>query len=305
MQRKFLRWDEAEKGELELIHEQEAYNVIPLISGYEEKSHIIKRAIENPHDSAVQREAYRTLALTVPVMKGVQEFANTSAKCILETLQYLVNFNGNSNEHSSNKLTTIGILGKPEDITKKSYLVKLLGDLMIATYEIDTIKMQKPHILNDFSYFRRISAKIPVKERQVALSDTEASTISMLFGQAMPCASCIANTLTNEFERSESLAMAMANIANICGAMVHRHDVVETSDVEYCLKVMTLAMVIFDLSHRSGSFRRSSPIKSRTNVQVLKYAQPSTKVKLSDSLKYNTRSFNSDSTPMDIKRALR
>ena len=76
----------------------------------------------------------------------------------------------------------------------------------------DSLKVQRPSILNDFSFYRRNFAKMVEFDIPFPVLEQEANVISMFLAQPCPLTMGIAKKIKDA--RDEAASMVFANLAN-------------------------------------------------------------------------------------------
>ena len=151
----------------------------------------------------------------------------------------------------------------------------------------DSLKVQRPSILNDFSFYRRNFAKMVEFDIPFPVLEQEANVISMFLAQACPLTMGIAKKIKDA--RDEQASLVFANLANaLCRAVTEEFQHQETLD--YACSAMTCATVIFDHTTDVGVFGTKA-VKIKPLADALGgYGERGET--LLYFLKYNLRNFN-------------
>lgn len=115
----------------------------------------------------------------------------------------------------------------------------------------DALKVMRPNILNDFSFYRRNFAKMVKYDIEPPVSEQQANFISMFLAQPCPFTSY---TSKQVLETNDELAMMVfVNLANaLCRGVTEEFQSKETLD--FACSAMTSAVVICDLVFPQGMF---------------------------------------------------
>ena len=135
--------------------------------------------------------------------------------------------------------------------------------------------MQRPSILNDFSFYRRNFAKMVELDIQFPVLEQEANVISMFLAQPCPLTMGIAKKVKDS--RDDEASLVFANIANaLCRAT--REEFRHPETVDFVCSAMTCACVIYDHSSNVGIFGNKA-VKLKPIVDTLGgyVAAPATK----------------------------
>ena len=132
---------------------------------------------------------------------------------------------------------------------EKEPLTKALCELLEFCISFDQIKMMRPTIQNEFSFYRRAAAKMRNSglDDVSLMDDSTAAMISMYVAEATPMLMAATKAAKAALEQNKQVAEAIAIIANSCCKMM-ASKTLETQSQSLCLYAMTGAILLYDLS---------------------------------------------------------
>jgi len=183
-----------------------------------------------------------------------------------------------------------------------------LAQILHFIISFDSIKMRKPEIQNDFSFYRRTISKIP-SDPNVIMDTLQASNVSLFVAEYLPVTVKICRRLeflnksTSPQDRSNSLASVFARLANSCYAMISRGNFNENPQkMAFALRVLTACIVFYDRIDPIGAFAPGTQIQIRSSLETIH--RRDTTNSLCDHIKFSTVHFRSPSTPQFIRNLL-
>eukprot|EP00750_Incisomonas_marina_P006555 INCI14645.1.p2 GENE.INCI14645.1~~INCI14645.1.p2 ORF type:complete len:302 (-),score=52.56 INCI14645.1:1246-2151(-) len=154
---------------------------------------------------------------------------------------------------------------KSDNLKDQEALCQVFTRLLDKVIQWDSLKVQRPSILNDFSFYRRNFAKMVEFDIPFPVLEQEANVISMFLAQPCPLTMGIAKKIKDA--RDEAASMVFANLANaLCRAVTEEFQNPQTLD--YACNAMTCACVIFDHTSDVGIFG-SKAVKIKAVVDAL------------------------------------
>jgi len=173
--------------------------------------------------------------------------------------------------------------------------------LLQFAFKFDSIRMMRPILCNDFSYYRRWQQKYR-NSTNVTVTDEVAMQMQMFSNQSNPMMTALIKELTSLQDLDPDACLPMALLANSCvKAMKTKR--VSADKMDLCATAMTNAVVLYDQVDGVGAFSRKSAINIKGVITVLKNsALDSDKPMLLNSLKYSTK--NATNAPESIQNLL-
>jgi len=181
-----------------------------------------------------------------------------------------------------------------------------LADVLDFVLKFDEIKMLRPGIQNDFSYYRRSLGK-HMQDKDLTVRDDEASFISLFIAQPIPMMTAIAKATTDLMNESAHYRVhvpkVLATVANVCLHLVKQGEQDEALNTT-CARAMVGCIVLFDHVSPEGAFVKRSGINTRQAVQLL-VKEFSDQPALLNAIRYSAPHFSDDSTPSAITSLLK
>jgi hypothetical protein len=115
-------------------------------------------------------------------------------------------------------------LSKPVEETKKSLqdqqaLVKQFANILNFVLTFDQIRMMRPHLSNDFSYYRRYLPKF-AKHPDIVVKADEASAMALYTARHCPMMVSLSSATASCLEQNRHVTNSMSAMAGICLAML-------------------------------------------------------------------------------------
>jgi len=201
----------------------------------------------------------------------------------------------------------IGESGYPE---LSECMVKQFCDVVSFAFEFDGVKIRNPSIQNDFAYYKRRMAQMQMSASEVAELPVDhelAAHISMFYATATPMLSGLCSSTQQLVKRPElKLAKTLETMIEVTVRMLENEKSGSKFEspqnmIQYMMRVMTGLIIIYDHVHDHGAFAKKSPIDIKAAVMVL---QKHNAEILLDNLRYSTKHFGDESTPLKIKQLL-
>jgi hypothetical protein len=258
----------------EVLDRSEEINAV--IEQYKGCQALAKEAMQNPTPENEQ-EAFDGLLLAVESISTFYSYSKDLEKILPELLSAL----GKPSQGGSDEQKT--------QADGKEALYKQLADVFNFTLEFDNVRMQRPNLSNDFSYYRRLLPKFN-KHPDVKVKDDEASGMALFTAEYIPMMNCLARAAAKAAEKNESTTMVLSVMANSCCKMIKskRFDNPDTN--LFCARAMAGAIVLFDHVDLLGVFHRKSSIPIKPCVNMLKKEFPK-ETALINAIHFSTKHF--------------
>ncbi|KAF9583540.1 Protein fam49a [Lunasporangiospora selenospora] len=272
-------------------------DLLELLRSYQGCETFIRQAIGHPSPET-EAEAWDQIRPAVAKLKMFYRYAITIQSCLPQILGTLC----------------IGDVNR--NLERHQTLAQILCQLLDFVFEFDSIKMKIPQIQNDFSYYRRCLSRGKLSNEtdlKSAMNEDElANQISMFYAYPTPMLKTVTD-VTIEFAAREnvgrSVSECLATLATVCyntvsngnkkskGAAPQRPET-----TAFCLRVMVIAIIIYDHIDPQGAFIKSSPINIKSSVKAIhSHGNSSDTPNLISALRFNTKHLNDASTPKTIK----
>ncbi|KAG0050547.1 Protein fam49a [Gryganskiella cystojenkinii] len=285
-------------------------NLLDLLRNYEGCGDYIRQAIGSPGTEA-ETEAWNHVRPAVEKLKMFYHYSTSIENCLPQILQTLC----------------IGDVNK--NLERHHGLARILCNLLDFVFEFDSLKMTRPQIQNDFSYYRRclsrgkLSNEIDLKS---AMNEDElANRLSMFYAYPTPMLKTVTEVTTQFVAKhrvGRSVSECLSTLASVCYHSVSSNTSSSSSSsfkksngngnvnkvpqrpetTAFCLRVMVISIIIYDHIDPQGAFVKSSPINIKNSVKAIhSYGNAKDTPNLMSALRYNTKHLNDASTPKSIK----
>jgi len=198
---------------------------------------------------------------------------------------------------------------KPSDnichLEEMPALTRQLAKIFDFTLKFDRIRMLRPNLSNDFSYYRRLLPKFN-KHADIKVKDDEASGMALFTAEHIPMTTCLAKSGSKAQEllviedgkaADGKIGYVLATMANSC-LLLLKNESPPDSEKMYIARAMTGSVVIFDHVDHAGAFHRRTPIAIKAIIQMLKN-NFSSELSLVNAIRYSTKNFRD--APMNIQ----
>jgi len=173
-------------------------------------------------------------------------------------------------------------------LNEQPALTKQLADLFDFALDFDRIRMLRPNLSNDFSYYRRLLPKFN-KHPGIKVKDDEASGMALFTAEHIPMTSCLAKSGQKAQEANENVSNVLATMANSCFFMIKKK-LAKPASMLFLARAMTGAVVIFDHIDNQGVFHRKTPVATKQIIMCLKREFPN-ELSLLNAIRYSTKTF--------------
>jgi hypothetical protein len=257
----------------------EARSLLSQLQNYHGNAESIRMALSNSGDADLQRESFSNLCPNIDI---IAKFHRLS----VEIAQHVTIL--------ANELVTI------DKVKEHLPFVQLLGNIFLFAFEFDQLKMIKPEIQNDFSFYRRsLDSAATHGNNDIPLPSDEANVVSMWLAVGLPMQGSVSAPLKAD-------SIVLVHMANIAFGMLARKIPVSDDDKIKLVKIMIISVIMYDrvCGVPGGVFTSQSAIKVKRCIQVLKRDGGNNAQQLAQCIKYSTIHYNDNTTPDSIKRDL-
>jgi len=257
--------------------QRDSKTVLQLIEDYKGCRELVRRAMSEPSRESEQ-EAFEGLLKAVDSISFFFEYARK----IENTLPLIY---------------SLLAPARPRDDGKHPLAVyqasgRYLATILDVTITFDQIRMMRPNLSNDFSYYRRLLPKFQ-KHPDVKIKDDEASGMALFTAEHMPMMSIIVKTTKHYCETNDSqpsVADLLSTMANSCMGLAKYKKFSSPELNLFCARAMTGSIVLYD--HLEGKvFSKKSPVAIRECIHVLKNFDKKDSEGLLNAIRYSTVSF--------------
>jgi hypothetical protein len=165
-----------------------------------------------------------------------------------------------------------------------------LAQIMEFALEFDRVRMLRPNLSNDFSYYRRLLPKFN-KHPNLRIKDDEASGMALFTAEHIPMMNCLCKATARAQEKNAQVGRVLAIMANSCRRAIANKRFSQASTNMTCARAMTAAIVISDHIDIFSVFNKKSPVAVKACILTLKKDFPK-EVSLLNAIRYSTRHFN-------------
>jgi hypothetical protein len=238
---------EPEGDDLDLYNEGNQVIVVAeacvlVLDGYEGCQDLIRQAMANPQNEAIQINTFEGMFPNVERIKTFYVLAK-SLDALCERLVLRLIDSGTSNPA----------------------LLKLFANVLSVALKFDRAKMMHPAIQNDFSQYRRALQKrnghpgLPV-------SENEANSVSMFIAQATPIITELSSVLDTLNRNGKDVTKFLADFSHICCAFVMREKSQPKEHAVLALTAMVVAFIMYDNVNPTGVFSKNSLVDVKACV---------------------------------------
>jgi len=233
---------------------RDSKTVLQLIEDYKGCRELVRRAMTEP-SRETEQEAFEGLLKAVDSISYFFDYAKR-IESILPVLYSLLAPNRPRDDHPLAVYQASG---------------RYLATILDVTITFDQVRMMRPNLSNDFSYYRRLLPKFQ-KHQDVKVKDDEASGMALFTAEHMPMMSVIVKTTKNYCETNDSqssVADLLSTMANSCMSLAKYKKFSSPELNLLCARAMTGSIVLYD--HLEGKvFSKKSPVAIRECIMVLK-----------------------------------
>jgi len=261
--------------------------IIEQLDGFTDCGLAIRRALSNPTPEN-EEEAFNVVKRNVDTINNFYQFSKEIENVFPRLLASLAS-----------------------DDEKKAFedhqpIAKKIAQVLDFVLKFDEIKMLRPGLQNDFSFYRRSLGK-HAADPDLVVRDDEASFISLFIAQPIPMMTALAKATTELLNESPQNGLrvpkVLAMIANVCLHLVKSKQFPDDETNMLCVRAMVGSIVLYDHISSGGAFVKKSGINIRHAVQLVVKDFADCKP-LVNALRYSTLHFSDESTPPAITALL-
>lgn len=290
----FFDFENAEPtdGELETYNMtaqilQRGLVVLKEIEDYKGCQDLARKAMANASREN-EEEALDGLIISVRAIKHFYQFALDLEHCTLVLLQTLSAPQRGQEEKELQQSA----------LQNQQALVKQLASLFDFALLFDQTRMLRPHLSNDFAYYRRLLPKFS-KSPKVEVREDEANAMAMFTAEHIPMISAVRKACVQAAQQNQLVYTVLSTMANSCCFMLKNKKFAAERTNLLCARAMAGSIVCYDHAHMLGVFHKKSPVDVKGCVTVLKrdFAREQA---LLNAIRFSSKHFNDASTPASL-----
>lgn len=173
-------------------------------------------------------------------------------------------------------------------------LTAQLAQIFDFALSFDRVRMLRPNLSNDFSYYRRLLPKFN-KHKGIKVKDDEASGMALFTAEHIPMTSTLAKAGQKATGGDSKIPIVLATMANSSYAILKSAcnedpQVSGKEDILSIARTMTGAVVIYDHVAPQGAFHKRTPINIKGIITLLK-KDFQNELSLLNAIRYSTLNF--------------
>jgi len=180
---------------------------------------------------------------------------------------------------------------KVAGLDKVQALAIQLGKLLDFALRFDGLRMMRPALSNDFSYYRRLLPKYSSTHPDVEVKEDEASSMALFTAEPTPMTNVLIRTTLKVQETTPTVSLVLATMASSCLLMLKQKKFDNPDTVIFCTRAMTGAFVLFDHVDEIGAFNKKSVVDAKAVIMLLQKDFPE-EIGLLNAIRYSTKNFN-------------
>lgn len=168
-------------------------------------------------------------------------------------------------------------------LEKKQALAKQMAEILSFVLKFDDLKMNKPEIQNDFSYYRRTLSRLkmqdPGSDDSAVVNNEEANRMSLFYAYPTPMLRSVSEATTKFVTENKEIPLenttdCLAIMCTLCRVMVSSANyydrfVEKEATIQFCQRVMIACVILYDHVHHLGAFKKGAAIDVR--IQTILY----------------------------------
>merc|ERR1719228_1542343 len=255
--------------------------VFQRIEDYKGCQELARAAMSKPSEET-EMAAFTGLLVAVESIAAFHDFSKALGQVFPKLLVELA---GNV------KNPPIALLGETPGLTAQ------LATIFEFTLSFDRVRMLRPNLSNDFSYYRRLLPKFN-KHPGIKVKDDEASGMALFTAEHIPMTTCLAKAgckaqellIISDGKSAEGkIGYVLSTMANSCLNLLKSKNV-PSDKTMFVAQAMTGSVVIFDHVDLFGSFHRRTPIAIKQIIGILK-RDFTNHLSLLNAIRYSTKNF--------------
>ncbi|KAJ3432238.1 hypothetical protein M0812_21169 [Anaeramoeba flamelloides] len=188
-------------------------------------------------------------------------------------------------------------------------LVKHFVHLLDFVIRFDYIKMEKPEMQNDFSYYRRYvnRKRSELDINDLVVSDQDCDSMSLTFAYPAPMLKGVIDTMKafkgKRVVPEENLTQGLSSMVNVFYYLLENKKIENKDTKMFCLRAMVATLVIFDHVDEKGAFHNKSLINVKGCLTLLANFDPKQQ-SLINIVKFSSAHWRDEKTKQSLKAIL-
>jgi len=278
-------------------------DILAELEAYSGAGDFIRHAISNPNSEDLQVAAWNAVCPLVTKLKTFYDYSSEVETALPELL------------------TSLCMESPLEALEKYQALAKQCAETLSFVIKFDDLKMSKPEIQNDFSYYRRTLSRKkmqePSSDDNAVVNNEEANRMSLFYAYPTPMLRTVSESTTKFVTENKEIPLenttdCLAMISTVCRVMVESNNYYDRftnkdDTIKFCQRVMVAAVILYDHVHHLGAFKKGSAIDIKHTIKSLKMHNTDTPegeafyTSMMNALRYTTKHLNDDDTPKQVK----
>jgi len=278
-------------------------SILEELEAYSGAGDHIRQAISKPNDEALQAAAWDAVCPLVKKLKTFYDYSSEVETALPELL------------------TSLCMESPLEALEKYQALAKQCAETLSFVIKFDDLKMSRPEIQNDFSYYRRTLSRLkmqdPSSDDNAVVNNEEANRMSLFYAYPTPMLRTVSESTTKFVTENKEIPLenttdCLAMISTVCRVMVESNNYYDRftskqETIRFCQRVMVAAVILYDHVHHLGAFKKGSAIDIKMTIKALKMHNESGDgesfcTSMMNALRYTTKHLNDEDTPKQIKQ---
>lgn len=274
--------------------------ILEELDGYSGAGEFIRAGISNPKDEAAQTAAWEAVSPLVGKLKKFWDFS-MELEAILPVL--LVGLCSDAPETS---------------LATKQALAKQMAAVLSFVLKFDDLKMNRPEVQNDFSYYRRtlcrMKMKDPGSDDRAVVNNEQANRMSLFYAYPTPLLRCMSENTTKFVAENKAIPVenttdCFAIMCTVCRVMIETPEYhsrfADPETLFFCQRVMVASLIVYDHVHAVGAFsKKNKAIDMVRTIKAVKMHSNPTADGLLNALRYTTKNFQHEDTSKAVKSLL-
>ncbi|XP_049851371.1 CYFIP-related Rac1 interactor homolog isoform X2 [Schistocerca gregaria] len=253
-------------------------------------------------------EKYIRNALSEPTPETEEEAWNAVEKSVALLYKFYV-YTLRLDESLEGLLLKLCEEGEPErSVRNRQATIGCLAAVLRFAINFDRLKMSKPSIQNDFSYYRRALSRMCTLRNESSASKMKldlkvnedvANKMSFHFAYPVPTMKVLSDRVTQL--KKINYIPTLSLIANLCCVMVNNQNL-SKSDRKSILSLMAGCIIFVDHIAPGGVFNRKSSVYIKQCLNAIRYYGGADRDSLFNEIRFASLHLKDETTPAYVTR---